>query len=185
MILSICIPSITERAEKLCQLLKSLHAQAQGHPVEILALVDNKIMPLADKRNLLIEKATGTFVANLDDDDTVADNYILEIVKAATENLDADVISFDQMAQLGQAIPFRVCTGINHECMPATGTTIFRKPWHWCAWRTELAVKAKFTSAWNEDGLWLGQLWPLVKKECHIDKVLHHYNYNRTTTTFK
>jgi len=182
-LLTVCIPVITSRLSVAFALLKKLDAQAVNNPVEVLSIVDNKTVPLHEKRNLMITMAAGRYIANLDDDDDVSDDYVHHILAAATA--EADVISFNQISQLGpDAQPFHVITGMQFDNTDASGDTLFRKPWHWCAWRSELAKRAKFVEAWNEDGLWLGQLWPQVKKEHHIDEVLHYYRYNRATTTF-
>ena len=53
--------------------------------MEVLESSDNGDMLLGDKRNLLLDQATGDYVAFVDDDDMVADTYIEDILTAIDE----------------------------------------------------------------------------------------------------
>ena len=61
--------------------------------VEILYLVDNKIMTVGEKRNKLKSIASGEYIVFVDDDDRIADTYIDDIVEATLSS--PDVISFN------------------------------------------------------------------------------------------
>jgi glycosyltransferase involved in cell wall biosynthesis len=60
--------------------------------VEILTLIDNKTIMLGTKRNHLLEIASGKYIAFVDDDDRLSDNYLQALLSAT--NSDADVITF-------------------------------------------------------------------------------------------
>jgi glycosyltransferase involved in cell wall biosynthesis len=78
MLLSILIPTLESRKEEFHRLYEKLSNQIIGNSladeVEILYLLDNREYSLGFKRNRLIEKAIGRFVAFIDDDDDVSDN---------------------------------------------------------------------------------------------------------------
>jgi hypothetical protein len=190
---SVLICSILDRLDMATVLLRKLNTQAAGQPVEILCYTDNKAKPLPAKRNLLLAQAAGKFIAHLDDDDDVADDYIASVVAAALAQPDADVISFDQISNLEAKqpyeTPFRVRTGLGHPNEDAhvvdnKRADIRRKPWHWCAWSARLAKTAVFESGYDEDWRWIKQMLPEAKIEHHIDRVLHYYRWSPKVTTF-
>lgn len=192
MLLSILVPVVTERMSQASALLSALHSQALNSEVEIIAIADNKKVPLHVKRNRLLELASGKFVAHIDDDDTVSSDFVHEVVQAAKVHPDVDVICYDQHSDLGSGRVFRVSTGLEHsneefhlEPDGSLPEHIKRKPWHWCAWRTEIAKKYLFEKASNEDWLWLKQVLNEAKTQHKIEKVLHYYRWNKDTTTFK
>lgn len=77
--LSILILSIPSRLSNfLPTLLQNLLKQAEPfkNQVEILTLIDNKVRSIGKKRQNLIDIAEGEYIAFIDDDDRVSDNYI-------------------------------------------------------------------------------------------------------------
>lgn len=85
--LSILICTIASRAAMLARLLDRLQCQmADG--VEVLTECDNGEMTIGRKRNVLIDRAAGDYLAFIDDDDLVAKNYVPSIIAAITSNPD-------------------------------------------------------------------------------------------------
>lgn len=84
MILSILIPSLTERADKLHRLLSQLKCQIgyEGN-VQVLTAVDNRQATTGRKRQQLLEAAEGDYVVSIDDDDEVDMEYIPLILQAS------------------------------------------------------------------------------------------------------
>jgi len=97
MILSILIPSIPERRNKLTLLLNELYKQVsdlnRNHPslgsVEIL--IDDSIkfseggLSIGAKRDLLKQRAGGKYLCFLDDDDGITPNYVETLVRLCSE----------------------------------------------------------------------------------------------------
>ena len=102
--LSICIPSIPSRLEScLTKRYDELMSQVGDEKdIEILSLVDNKVMSIGRKKNLLIQMARGKYVTVLDDDDYFSDNYIAgmraTIQKIIDTDSDIDVLCYWQKA---------------------------------------------------------------------------------------
>lgn len=191
-VLSILIPAIPERMSLLQGLLDVLTPQIEGKPVELLVVLDNKMRPLGEKRNLMMAAAQGTWLAHLDDDDGVAPDYVDSILEALENAPETDVLTFNSRADLGDGMPFTVHCGLKHENEQTNITKktvegketevredIKRAPWHWCVWRTEIARQGKFPVEFmGEDWVWLQQVIPLCQTETNLPKVLHFY-YHR------
>lgn len=195
-LLSVLIPSLPERLALLQPLALKLNEQAAGRPVELLIFTDNRVWPLGAKRNLMMHVCAGQFITHLDDDDDVTDDYVDCIVANLQEYPDTDVLCFSSRANLGDNLPFTVRTGLDFEneqtnvqkVLDAEGKEtdvdyrpdVQRKPWHWCAWRRELARQGSFPEEfYGEDWKWLQQVIPLCHKEVRLDRVLHYYFYRK------
>jgi len=80
-ILSILTPSVPSRLEQLNALRAMLASQIGDQlAVEHLILIDNKRRTVGEKRDNLLRIALGRYVAFVDDDDFVSEDYINEIV---------------------------------------------------------------------------------------------------------
>ena len=98
MLFTIMILSIPSRIDKLKDLMAKLEKQiGSREDVEILCLVDNKKQTIGKKRQNVLNAATGQYVACLDDDDTIADDYVQTICDAIENSEELpDVIAFNQ-----------------------------------------------------------------------------------------
>jgi len=187
--LSILILSVPSRFDKLKALYNKLLAQVGNEDVEILVVIDNKKRSIGDKRNDLVLAARGKYLAFLDDDDDVAGDFIPELVKG-TET-DADVIVFNEEARMDGGNPFTVRPGIeytNEKSRQVNGRwiDIKRRPWHWCAWKSTIAKTERVPDmGYGEDSLWVERLFPKIKTQYRIDKILRYYRYDRTTSEAK
>ena len=181
------ILSIPTRIEKyLMPLYSRMVEQAEDHTdIEILCLIDNKSMTIGEKRQALLDSARGKWVGFMDDDDGISDDYIKTLHEAMTQH-PADVISFDQHCSVnGKEFSVNFKMGNPHEpYIPGAGTLhIRRPPYHMCFWRSEIAKNAKFKpSSYGEDLAWCMEMYPKVRSETHIDKVLHYYKYDDRTS---
>jgi hypothetical protein len=189
-IFSILIPSIPSRVEKyLIPLLAKLQKQiGERKDVEILTFLDNKKRSVGQKRDNLVQLANGQYLAFVDDDDDVSDDYVEEICQTIYGNEKTDVIVFDQIASIN-GLEFKVSFGIEYENEQAQLNEfgkyddIKRKPFHICVWRSEIAVKYKFPDcSYGEDWFWAKQVHADIKTQHRIDKVLHYYRYNDVIT---
>ena len=84
-LLSILIPTLRSRADKLSKLLNRLEFQRQTKPVQLLWIGDNKSITVGEKRNMLLAASKGEWVCFVDDDDEVSDRY-LELILDTIKN---------------------------------------------------------------------------------------------------
>lgn len=84
MLLSILIPTIPQRQLFFNRIKSLLTTMIEAHPkkesIELLTLSDDRVMTIGEKRNKLLEMATGTYSAFIDDDDMVDGQYIQRIM---------------------------------------------------------------------------------------------------------
>ena len=80
---SILIPSIPGREAKLATLLSSIHEKhnriAPDMKLEICLDFDNRESSIGDKRQRLLNRAAGKYLAFVDDDDEITDDYIQDV----------------------------------------------------------------------------------------------------------
>ena len=183
--LSICIPSIPNRLEScLTKRYDELMSQVGDEKdIEILSLVDNKVMSIGRKKNLLIQMSRGKYVTVLDDDDYFSDNYVAgmraTIQKIIDTDSDIDVLCYWQKAIVNN-VPSTIKTSIHYNIetfKPCSETK--RPPWQWCAWKTELAKSVEFSNTnFSEDSDFTIAAVKKAKTELIVPKILHHYNYS-------
>jgi len=94
--LSILIPSIPSREDRLNRIYAKLLDQVGERDVEILVFIDNKKRSIGLKRDALVQMSIGDYVAFVDDDDDVSDDYIDEMLIGCEAG--KDVICFWQMS---------------------------------------------------------------------------------------
>lgn len=205
-LLSVLIPSVPSRVAKMSALFAKLQAQIGDLPVEVLCLLDNKKRTVGRKRGDLVAAARGIYVAFVDDDDDVSDDYIAKLVAAIRKEtasppiLWPEVIVFKQRCTFVNAKciscleidgpPFVIDHSIRyemgqvHQYPDGTWKDIQRKPWHHNAWRADIAKSELFPDTnFGEDGGWVSKLWPKVTHEALIDgPPLHYYQFNGKTT---
>jgi hypothetical protein len=180
--LSILTPSVPSRINtSLAKLIKKIEKQIFDNnlekKVEHLILIDNKIRTVGRKRDNLIQSAVGQFVAFVDDDDDISDDYIKELTDAIKNNPQVDVITFKQNCFIEDNPKGVAVFGLNNENEQYAPNIEFkRKPYHICAWNRRIAQKYRVPSN-NicEDVGWCSQLWEEAKTEFFIDKALHAY----------
>ncbi len=184
MILSILTPSVPSRLEQVNRLRAMIASQiGELLAVEHLILLDNRRRTIGEKRDNLLRIANGKYVAFVDDDDFVSEDYVERIV--ARTWLDPDVITFRQQALVnGQTAEIEFRLGNENESFrAATGSVVKRNAWHVCAWRRELALTSSFPHInYGEDWEFAAPLCRVAKTEQHIPKVLHFYRHDARTT---
>jgi hypothetical protein len=188
-LLSVLILGVPNRMEQLKKLIDKLENQIEKNnakeEVEILALIDNKTRSVGNKRQSILNISEAKFIAFMDDDDTVSDDYIKEILQAIKINKNVDVISFNQETHINDDVPTIVYFGLQYENTEYyPGIPVYRKPFHMCAWNNKIAKQVEFKDiSLTEDWAWIEELCKIAKTEHHIDKILHYYIFNNKTTT--
>lgn len=182
---SIMILSIPSRLQQLSALYEKLQTQIGARKdIEVICLVDNKSMTIGEKRSKILSCSRGQYVAFLDDDDTVSDNYIEEIMRVL-DSSSPDVVSFEQDCTVnGKKFMVNFRLGNPHE--PAVQNAlgeyppvIKRPPYHMCVWKGVIARNTPIPSiSYGEDLAWIQSMVQRCKTGVHISKVLHYYIYS-------
>ena len=98
--LTIGIPTIPNRNRRFLEpLFSKLMGQVGGNKdVEIIALMDNKMMSIGRKKTLLFSMASGKYACIIDDDDDVTDDFVSTLRSVIDDKLDVDVICYAQLS---------------------------------------------------------------------------------------
>jgi len=181
-LLSILTPAVPSRIAQIDKLCAELGRQTDGLPVEHLVLIDNKRRTVGEKRDALLRASRGRYVAFVDDDDWITPDYVKSLLGVIGAN--PDVITFWQSATWNDKtseVHFKL-GNVNDGFNP--GGITKRNAWHICAWKRSLAIQSQFpASNYGEDWAWAAPLCAIPNlREAHIEKVLHYYIHNQSTT---
>jgi len=171
--LSILICHLISRAEQLAALRAKLDSQNDGR-VEILVAGDNGEITVGAKRNDLLFRAAGDYVAFVDDDDDVSDDYIPAILKAVETKPDCAGIEGILKSNLGNAI-FR--HSIQFQGWYTGEDGFYRTPNHLNPVRRAIAQSIGFPAqSFGEDQLYSDALRRRLRTEVYIDHPIYFYN---------
>ena len=181
--LSILIPSIPSRFDKLLATYNQIASMCEGKDIEVLAFTDNKKRTIGEKRDALVQMSNGKYVMFVDDDDTLLS--VDEIYEATLE--DVDVITFKQECLNADKSTFVVDFGLGNiieHNKDENGNYIDckRPPFHVCAWHKKYKEFRFPNVNYGEDWAWVEQFVKYAQTEVHIDKVLHKYNFDPKVT---
>lgn len=149
--------------------------------VEHLVFCDNRRRTIGEKRQALIDIALGEYIAFVDDDDDISDDYVASLLEAIESA--PDVITFQQRAIYnGQESTIHFRLESQDEVFNPGGITL-RSAWHVCAWKREKVKKCLFLSCnYGEDKVWAIQARRMVRSEMHIPRIIHTYRHDAKTT---
>lgn len=182
-ILSILIPTIPTRADKLEVLLAELRRQIDkiDAPVDISVCMTAGFLEggpsIGRKRNHLVQTAKGKYVCFLDDDETISPQYIETLVELCGQ--EKDVCTFRSLFKLVDywgIVDMRLVYKVNDQASPEY--TIRRPPWHMCPVRAEFAKRYEFENVNNaEDFAWFEKVLARCTTEAHTERILFQYNH--------
>lgn len=189
--LSILIPTVPTRVERFFPKITT-HIDRQisnlgRKDIELLGLLDNRVMTIGEKRNRLLDMARGEFLVFIDDDDRVHDEYVESVISALDNNPNADCVVYDSICYVGN-VEYYCKYGTEYEYTKLEPWSYentrrprkenwFGKPAHTMVYRSTLAKRSRFPSLnAGEDFDWVAKTWPLIKKQVRIDKVLYYYD---------
>lgn len=182
--LSILTPTIPGREAQLSALQSKIAEQLtaeNAEKVEHLAFSDNRKRSIGAKRQALVDIARGEYVAFVDDDDDISDDYISKLLAAIERK--PDVVTFQQEVTYNGRVGI-VEFGLNNQDQPfKEGRITPRAPWHVCAWKREKIAPCQFgESNYGEDIVWCLQARRRISTGIHIDSILHYYRHDASTT---
>lgn len=149
--------------------------------VEIIILTDNKKQMLGHKRNLMVNMAQGRYVQFVDDDDRIADDFVVQLLEAIKSN--ADCIVFQAEVSLNGERPKTCHYSKDYKHDYNSNDEYFRIPNHICCIKREVSLKSSFPHVlYGEDAGYGKVLIKYIKTEHKINKVLYYYDYNSDTT---
>ena len=185
--LSVLICSVADRFKRFSVIEKLCKQAEPFDDVEILWLGDNRRVATGAKRNRLLDLASGDYVAFVDDDDEIADDYIESIRSAADEN--SSVLCFEALWSRDGESRGYADYSMKHEQDSSRRIGIgqvkfLRQPTHICAIHRNLALATRFNDiSLGEDRDFSSRLRPLLKTETKIDKCLYFYNWTSEHST--
>jgi glycosyltransferase involved in cell wall biosynthesis len=179
--LTIAIPTIFGREEQFNSLLAELERQKEPYyfQVEILWHKDNKEMSIGAKRNLLYKQAKGAYTVLLDDDDTVAPDYIAKVMEALKQ--EPDCVGYLEQCTMDGVVKIACHSNRFKDWKDNYGgydyaRTIFYKD----VIKTSIAQKVQVRDMrFGEDHNFAKRLKVsgLLKKEVFINEIMYYYSY--------
>lgn len=177
-VLTICLPTVTNRCDLFAKLHAHILAQCVGKPVEVIVACDAKEISIGKKRQNLLEQATGDWVVFIDDDDFVADNYVDAILAALTKN--PDCVGFLISCTTNGKRPVKAKASMCYKqwAENVDGYAHVRSPYQKTPIRRSIALQAGFPDLrYGEDRIYSKKVVALVKTEVFVDAVLYHYKF--------
>lgn len=193
-LLTICIGAIPERFEKAFSLYTRLMAEVADRPVQVLLIMDNKVMEIGQKRNALVQIAAGKYISFIDDDEDFFTGYVEYMVNAC--KLNPDVITFMQKCTIdGKSFTVNFDLDFFNRQNPNAELEqvqkndegeyidINRPPFHVCGWKHEIISKHEFAEVgYSEDWDLCKRVLPEIKTQYKIPGFMHHYIYDSKVT---
>lgn len=185
-LLSILICTMYSRDSYFQRLLVKLREQ-ENSDIEIHYEIDDGTMSIGEKRNKLLDKSNGKYIAFIDDDDMVADDYI-KLVLDAINKSEPDVIGIHLLMTVDGQNEERTYHSLKYdhwydEPDPDRNgkRRYFRNPNHLNPVKREHAMKTRFPSIdFGEDKKYSENLLPYLKTEEYIESPIYYYEYRST-----
>tara|TARA_Y100000310_G_scaffold268936_1_gene281838 strand:+ start:865 stop:1431 length:567 start_codon:yes stop_codon:yes gene_type:complete len=177
--LSILICSLRRRAHFL-ERLKGILKDQVTDEVEVLCNIDDGQLTIGDKRQNLIEIATGQYTSFIDDDDLVSDDYVDLVLKAIEKK--PDVIGMHLIMETDGRLSGKTYHSLKYNTWfdePGDDPSwryYYRNPNHLNPVKRELALKAGFPPiSMGEDRQYSSDLLPYLETEEYIESPIYTY----------
>jgi hypothetical protein len=187
MLLSILIPTLESRREQFSALRAALEGQIArcglSGRVEVVSLCDDGSIPTGAKRNDLVARARGEYVASVDDDDLVSDCYVELISAALKASPGMDCVGITgEITYRGIHLRSFCASTRNSDYRTENGVVLMPAN-HLNPIRREIALRYAFEPVWRqEDSDWalrLGRAGAL-RTETFIAAPVYHYRSRRS-----
>jgi glycosyltransferase involved in cell wall biosynthesis len=171
--LSLLVCSLEARHRDLCRLTNCLQPQ-MSDAVELLINIDAGQKTIGQKRNELLEQAAGDYIAFIDDDDLVADDYVEKVLAAVATG--PDCCGMEGIITLDGKDPRRFIHSLRYREWFERDGVYYRNPNHLSPVKRELALKIGFPEKnYWEDRDYSARLLPLFHREVYIDGPIYYY----------
>jgi glycosyltransferase involved in cell wall biosynthesis len=175
--LTLLIPTLPKRAHLLNRLLQVLLPQVDTNEIEILFNSDRGCT-IGEKRNRMVAQAQGKYIAFIDDDDLVSNNYISQIMEGIDKDVDCCGLTGLYKPDNGKAQTF--IHSIQYKEFFERDNVLYRCPNHLNAVKREHAIKCPFPHwDYSEDSNYAFQLRDagLLKTEHMITDIIYTYEF--------
>lgn len=157
-------------------MLSELQRQCEGEDVEVITDVDDGQMVIGQKRQKMLEQASGDYVVFIDDDDRISRKYVSKIMKALQSDPDVVTYKLHYISDEDEERIIPVDFSLRFSNDSNNFIPFERLPNHLCPVKRELALKAGFKPLrYAEDAVFARKLKPFLKTEVHINDVLYTY----------
>ncbi len=184
--LTLIMPTLLQRRSVAAAIRGKLHNQISASgmqdEVELLTLEDDGGMAVGQKRNQLVERARGDFIAHVDDDDDVNSDYVSLVVGALRRHPEATHLGIRGFVTFRgkRCLPFVMSNRyrgyrFQHGCYT-------RPPHHLNPVRTEIARRYSFEAVRSaEDSDWALRVARdgVLDREVMIQSPLYYYRSRR------
>lgn len=166
--LSILVCSLHSRATFLARLVRILTPQLVRPHVEFLVDIDERQKSVGAKRNDLIRRAQGEYVAFIDDDDRVPTDYVWRILQAIRSV--PDCCGMDGIITFSGRTPRQFILSLRYNSWFEKGGVYYRNPNHLNPVKREHALRVPFPQVnYGEDRVYSAGLLPFLKREVYIE----------------
>ncbi len=184
--LSLLIPTLECRSSQYSRLVGGLQLQirnaGRSSDVEILSYPDAGGSSIGHKRNHLLERSRGEFVAFIDDDDEVSERYIELICGALSRRPEVDCLGIRGVITFRGTHPCEFVHSVRYSDMFSRKHTYYRPPTHLNPIRRAIAVLFRFPDvSYSEDLDWALRMRDqrVLQREEFVNSVLYYYHSRR------
>lgn len=179
MTLSILIPTLPEPQSRiyLQRITNILKSQIKNHDVQLVIDDAPRNVPTGQKRNAMVQRATGDYIVSIDCDDTVPMYYLDEIFKALQFNPDVVTFCGHMLTDGKNRKNFVIKLGEKYE---ERNGVYYRFPNHLTVMKKSLVQHVKFRHVWvQEDYHWAREIHEkqLLKNEIHLPIDMYCYDF--------
>jgi hypothetical protein len=173
--LSILICSLESRRHFLNNLLNVLNSQKTDE-VEILTEIDNGQMQIGRKRNILVGRAQGHFLSFIDDDDSVAHDYVSKILNAT--RTDPDAIGIEGIMTTNGHNPRKFIHSRQYDSWFERDGIYYRNNNHLNPIKASIVRQVPFLEInHGEDSDFSRRVKPLIHTEVYVHGPIYYYQF--------
>lgn len=185
-LLTIMMPTTYDRRPLFGKLLLELWRQVIDYSnvseTEIIFEEDGKELSVGAKRQLLLERAKGEFVAGFDSDDWPQAYYLHDILKAIKDYPTTDHVGFLEECDINGEKSLSIFSSSHLKWEEnAHGYDHIRCANPKSVIRRSIALKVGYKDLrYGEDRIFSEAVTPLIKSEVFLDRVLYYYRHTST-----